>query len=235
MPVPALSLPEQLMLITVDADRGRVCGSPAIYVAMAGGVLLELMAGGVAVLQHGTVRVEDPSSATALPALLHQNAVAAVAGDGPRDVTHWVRHFAAPRVRLGQQVAAGLTQRGMLRRERARRFGLFPVHRLGLLDRPAREELLATAGRALTGAAPPPPRVRELLVLAAAAGLADRLADPPQRAAARQRIDQLAFQVPVAGAVGQAVADVQAEVRARAAARRRAAAVAAATGGTHGG
>jgi hypothetical protein len=42
--------------------------------------------------------------------------------------------------------------------------------------------------------------------------LVDRLADPTQRTAVRQRIDQLTFQVPVAGAVGQAAAEVQAEV-----------------------
>ncbi|WP_158550685.1 GPP34 family phosphoprotein [Geodermatophilus sp. TF02-6] len=229
--VQALSLPEQLVLLAVDPDRGRISGSPMVYVAMAGGVVLDLVDGGVATVQDGEVRVERPTTATALPGMLQQNAVAAVCTDEPRGVTHWVCQLAAPRFRLGQQVAAALARRGVLRVERARRFGIFPVQRQRLLDRQAREELCATARLALVGAAQPALRVRELLVLAGAAGLVDRLADPPQRTAARQRIDRLTSQGPVIGAVGQAVAEVQAEVRA---ARRRVA-VAAAIGGTHGG
>jgi hypothetical protein len=212
--VQALSLSEQLMLVAVDADRGRLSGISMVYVAMAGGVVLDLVAGGVAVVEDGTLRLDSPTTATALPGSLDENAVAAVSAGVPRDVKHWVRHFAAPRFRLGQQVADALAQRGMLRIERARRFGLVPVQRLRLLDRQAREELLATAGRALAGAAPPSPRVRDLLVLAGAAGLVDRLADPPQPTAARQRIDQLGSQEPATCSVGRAVADVQAEVRA---------------------
>jgi hypothetical protein len=234
----ALSLPEQLMLVALDPDRGRISGSPTVYVAMAGGVVLDLVDGGVAVVQDGTIRIDSPTTATALPGLLQENAVAAVSTDGPRDVKHWVRHFAAPSFQLGQQVAAALAQRGLLRIQRERRFGLVPVQRQRLLDRQAREELLATARRAVADAAPPSLRVGELLVLAGAAGWVNGLADPPQRTAARLRIDQLASQVPVAGAVGHAVAgavaEVQGEVRARAV-MRRAAAVAAATGGTHGG
>src|SRR4051794_5479314 len=162
--VQALSLSEQLMLVAVDADRGRLSGISMVYVAMAGGVVLDLVAGGVAVVEDGTLRLDSPTTATALPGSLDENAVAAVSAGVPRDVKHWVRHCAAPRFRLGQQVAAALAQRGMLRIERARRFGLVPVQRLRLLDRQAREELLATAGRALAGAAPPSPRVRDLLV-----------------------------------------------------------------------
>jgi len=236
--VQALSLPEQLMLMALDADRGRLRGTPAIYVAMAGGVVLDLVGGGAAGVRDGELRLDSPTAATALPESLHEHAVAAVGALPPRDVKHWVRHFAAPRFRLGQQVAAALAQRGMLRIERARRFGLVPVQRQRLQDRRAREELLVAIRLALADAAPPSPRMRELLVLAGAAGWVNVLADPSQRTAARLRIDQLALQVPVAGAVGhdvtRAVAEVQGEVRARAV-MRRAAAVAAATGGTHGG
>jgi len=146
-----------------------------------------------------------------------------------------VRHFAAPKFHLGQQVAAALAERGMLPMARARRFGLVPVQRQRPVDGQVREQLLAMARRALASTAPPSPRAWELLMLAGTAGLLDRLADPPQRTAARQRIDQLTAQVPVAGAVSQAVAEVQAEVRAAIRRRRTAAAIAAATGGTHGG
>ena len=227
-----MSLPEQLMLAALDSNRGRISGSPVVYIAMAGGVVLDLVAGGVVVVQDGQVRIDSRSTATRLPGMLQENAVAVVSTDGPRDVKHWVRYFAAPKFQLGQQVAAALEQRGMARLERERRFGLFPVQRPRLLDPQARTELLGTARLALTDAAQPPLHVRDFLILAGAAGMVDRLADPPQRTAARQRIDQLTSQVPVAGAVGQAVAEVHAEVRA--ARRRRAAAIAAATGGTHG-
>jgi hypothetical protein len=76
--------------------------------------------------------------------------------------------------------------------------------------------------------------MRELLVLAGAAGAIDALADPPQRADARQRIDLLTAHVPAAGTVGRAVADVQAEVRA-AMRRRRATAAAGSSYGGWGG
>src|SRR5919199_4447823 len=231
------SLPEQLMLVALDPDRGRLSGAPMVYVAMAGGVVLDLLAGGVAVVQNGNVGITEYSrtTATALPSTLQHNALAAMATAEARDVKHWVRHFAAPKFHLGQQVAAALAERGLLTVERARRFGLVPVQRQRLLDGQVREELLATARGALASTAPPAPRAGKLLMLAETAGLLDRLANPPQPTAARQRIDQLTAQVPVAGAVDQAVAEVQAEVRAAIRRRRTAASIAAATGGTHGG
>src|SRR3954471_21803073 len=98
-------MPEQLMLVALDPDRGRLSGTPAIYVAMAGGVVLDLVAGGAAVVRDGELRLGSPTTAPALPQVVHEHAVAAVATRPPRDVKHWVRHFAAPRFRLGQQVA----------------------------------------------------------------------------------------------------------------------------------
>src|SRR3954466_15138794 len=76
--VQVLSLPEQLMLVALDPDRGRLSGSPTVYVAMAGGVVLDLVTGGVAVLQDGKLRLDSPTTATALPGTLHENAVAAM-------------------------------------------------------------------------------------------------------------------------------------------------------------
>ncbi|WP_448641857.1 GPP34 family phosphoprotein [Geodermatophilus sp. URMC 63] len=230
---PALSLPEQLLLLAVDPDRGRLRGAPVVYVAVAGGVVLDLLDGGVAVVQDGAVRVRHPAAATALPGPLQEAAVAAVPG-GSSDVRHWVRDLAAPRFRLGQHVTAGLAQRGVLRTGWGLRLGLVPARRHRVLDRAAREELLAGCRAALAGTAPPPPRVRELLVLTGAAGLVDLLVDRPQRAAARQRVDRLTLEVPGAAAVARAVADVGAEVRAAARRRARAAAIAASIGGTHG-
>ncbi|MGR7024712.1 GOLPH3/VPS74 family protein [Geodermatophilus sp. URMC 62] len=232
--VPALSLPEQLVLLAVDPDRGRLRGAPVVHVAVAGGVVLDLLDGGVAVVQDGAVRVRHPAAATPLPGPLQEAAVAAVPAGGSSDVRRWVRDLAAPRFRLGQHVKAGLTQRGVLRTGWGLRFGLVPARRHHVLDSAAREELLAGCREALTGTAPPPPRVRELLVLTGAAGLLHLLVDRSQRAAARQRVDRLTLEVPGAAAVARAVADVGAEVRAAARRRARAAAIAASTGGTHG-
>ena len=78
-------------------------------------------------------------------------------------------------------------------------------------------------------------RVLALLALVGAADLVEQLADPPQRSAARQRIDRLTSQAPTTYAVARAVAEVQAEVQAALRRRPTAAAIAAATGGTHGG
>src|SRR3954447_17968268 len=74
--VQVLSLPEQLMLVALDPDRGRLSGSPTVYVAMAGGVVLDLLAG---VVQDGNVGIDSRTTATALPGTLQQNAVAAMA------------------------------------------------------------------------------------------------------------------------------------------------------------
>jgi len=86
--VQVLSLPEQLMLVALDPDRGRLSGSPTVYVAMAGGVVLDLLAGGVAVVQDGNVGIDSRTTATALPGTLQQNAVAAMATVEARDVKH---------------------------------------------------------------------------------------------------------------------------------------------------
>jgi hypothetical protein len=221
-----MSLPEQLMLVAVDPSRRTLRGTPTVYLAMAGGVVLDLLEGGLAAVEDGKVRVAR-GAASALPAPMQEQAVAAIAADKPRDVKHWVRFFGAPKFRLGQQVSAALTHRGVLHVERVRRFGLFPTTRYVLAGFAARDDVVVAARAALESSAPPPARMGEFLALAGAGGLIDQLVDPSQRKAARRRVADLTSGVPTAGAVSQVAAQVQAEVIAAASAATIAASTAA--------
>jgi hypothetical protein len=207
-----LSLPEQLMLAAVDPSRGRLRGTPNVYLAMSGGVVLDLLDGGLAMVEDGKVRLADPAAATALPRPVQEQAAAAIRTGKPRDVKHWVRFFGAPKFRLGEQIAAALEGRAMLRVERVRRLGLFPTVRYVLGAPGTRDSIVAASRAALFNAAPPSARTAEFLALAGAGGLIDHLVDPPQRKAAKRRVAELTSGVPTAGAVNQVVAQVQAEV-----------------------
>jgi hypothetical protein len=207
-----LSLPEQLMLVAVDPSRYRLRGTPTVFLAMAGGVVLDLLDGELAVIEDGKVRVANPGAFTALPGPVQDQAAAAIAADKPRGVKHWVRFFGAPKFRLGQQISAALGARGVLHVERVRRFGLFPTVRYVLGAPGTRDDLVAASRAALLGAAPPPARMAEFLALAGAGGLIDQLVDPSQRKDAKQRVAELTSGVPAAGAVSQVAAQVQAEV-----------------------
>ena len=207
-----LSLPEQLMLTAVDPARSRLHATPNVYLAMAGGVVLDLLDGGLVVVEDGKARVADPGARTALPAAVREQAAAAIAADKPRAVKHWVRFFGAPKFRLGQQVSVALEARGVLQVERVRRFGLFPTTWYGLRAAGTRDSIVHAARSALGSSQQPPPQVAEFLALAGAGGLIDQLVDPPQRRAAKRRVAELTRGVPTAGAVNQVVAQVQAEV-----------------------
>lgn len=212
-PVSALSLPEQLLLLAVDVRRGRLRGSPNLYVAMAGGLVQELVAAD-ATVDDGTLRLVDPAVASSLPDALRERAVATVRGAPPRTIRDWVRAFAAPGFRLGQQVSGALETRGVLHLKRSRRLGLIPTQRVQLPEETVRAEILVSARTALAASAPPAPKVQALLVLADAAGLTDQFVDPPERAAARQRIRRLAAGVSAAAPVDEVAAQIHAEVMA---------------------
>ncbi|MGW1076869.1 GOLPH3/VPS74 family protein [Streptomyces sp. NPDC002537] len=168
---PALTLPEELLLLSFDPATGRkLCRQRFLEYGVAGAVLAELALAGHVVEERGRLTVirpvppADPLLAMAIASLPPAK------GRGPRTST-WVRSAAR---HLDEPWLRRLVERGALRPERVKALGFLPLLRLpvGPVD-------LTSATRARFATAVrdgfPGPRERALAGLLSATGAAARL------------------------------------------------------------
>ncbi|MFJ2708202.1 GPP34 family phosphoprotein [Streptomyces sp. NPDC087428] len=188
-PPPEPTLPEELLLLALDPQRGKpYCRNRFLEYAMAGAALAELELQGWIAEERGQARLAkpleppDPLLATPVRSL-------PAPGKGRRgsgvSATRLVRQ--SGRQVTGQYLDA-LVQRGVLRRETHRFLGLLPYHRHPVVAK----DLAAQARHRFASAERagfPDPRSRALAALVSAAGLSRFLAaDRAGRAAMRHLI-----------------------------------------------
>lgn len=188
-PPPEPTLPEELLLLALDPQRGRpYCRNRFLEYAMAGAALAELELQGWIAEERGQARLvkplEPPDPLLATPARSLPAPGKGRRGSGV-SATRLVRQ--SGRQVTGQYLDA-LVQRGILRRETHRFLGLLPYHRHPVVAKDLAAQArhrLATAERAGF----PDPRSRALAALVSAAGLSRFLAaDRAGRAAMRHLI-----------------------------------------------
>ncbi|MEU8626924.1 GPP34 family phosphoprotein [Streptomyces sp. NPDC048669] len=188
-PPPGPTLPEELLLLALDPQRGRpYCRNRFLEYATAGAALAELELQGWVTEERGQARVVNPlDPPDPLLATLTRSLPAPGKGGHGSGVsaTRWVR-------RAGRQVEGmyldALVGRGVLRRETHRFLGLLPYHR-----HPVVAKDLAAQARERFAAAEragfPDPRSRALAALVSAAGLSRFVGtDRAGRAAMRRLI-----------------------------------------------
>ncbi|MFJ2090040.1 GPP34 family phosphoprotein [Streptomyces sp. NPDC087901] len=171
LPPPGPTLPEELLLLALDPQRGRpYCRVRFLEYAMAGAALAELELQGRVTGERAYVRVASPldPSDPLLAALMRS--LPAPGKDRLRSgvpARAWVRRAGRP---AQEMYLAALVQRGILVRETRRFLGLFPYHR-----HPAGPQNYAGAVRERFAAAEragfPDHRSRALAALVSAAGL----------------------------------------------------------------
>jgi hypothetical protein len=205
-----LLLSEELLLLALDAEKGRDRTSWGADPGLAGALLLDLAEG-------GRLRADDERLVVAPgpmpgPQLL-RDALAVLEEDGrPRKPKHWIDGLPRRLKPFKQRVAARLLERGVLRRDESKVLGLFPRTRYAELDAGPERALRDRLVGILVEGAEPDRRSALLLGLVRPAGLIGELVPREQRKAATRRAEEVAESGLVGTAVDRAVRDVQASI-----------------------
>ncbi|MFF6908026.1 GPP34 family phosphoprotein [Streptomyces sp. NPDC012389] len=170
---PALTLPEELILLTLDPGSGKpLCKAAFLAYGTAGAVLAELELQGRIREEHGRVQVVNPLDPAdpRLAGLLRTLPQAKGRRSGMR-ARHWVDNFDR---HVRDTYLDSLVERSLLTRETRRFLGLFPYQR----HFPVHPDLVPGVRSRFTTAETagyPAPRDRVLAALVSAIGLAGRL------------------------------------------------------------
>lgn len=166
----AVSLGEEIMLLSLDDTTGAAKGEGAARWGVAAGMLLELVMTGCVTVKGGRVEVFDPSP-TGDPLLdgrLDRLAHWVHGASSSRKVTDWLTRDHA---KGSQDVVESLVARGLVTEEKHRALGVFPVRRYPEADGTVERELRARLAAAVLHGAEPDARTGALIALLHATGM----------------------------------------------------------------
>lgn len=206
-----LTLPERLLLISID-DQGKPHDpKSSLGPALAGAALTELLLAGQ--LRNDDDRVVATTAGPTGEALLDE-VVAEIRGEKrPRTLKWWVQRLASRhrgRKPVRDRLIDQLTERGLLAGGERRVLGLIPVATHRVADPAAAERARAAISEVLLGHQEPDERAAALIALVQVSGLVDACVPAAERSEARRRAGQIA----AGNQVGEAVKHVQQEVMA---------------------
>ncbi|MFJ5833513.1 GPP34 family phosphoprotein [Streptomyces sp. NPDC093089] len=209
----AVTLAEEIMLLSLDDASGAAKERQSAAWAVAGGILLDLVLAGRVAVDGGRVRVTDPNP-TGVPLLDERlrlvTAWAAGRKQAPK-VTQWLTKDHTKAVRA---TVDSLRGRGLVHAEQRKVLGLFPITRYPEADGSAERELRDRLRAVVLGGAEPDARTAGLLALVHGAKL-HRLAFPdvPRKQVA-PRLERITEGHWVTEDVRKAIRDMQAAMAA---------------------
>jgi hypothetical protein len=223
-----LTLPERLLLISIDNRGTPRDPRSTLGHALAGAVLAELLLAGR--LWHDDGRVVATAAGPTGEPLLDE-VVAEIRGqERPRTLKWWVQRLASRhrgRKPVRDRLIGQLTERGLLATGERRVLGLVPVATHRVADAAIAERARAAVGEVLLGHQGPDERAAALIALVQVSGLVDVCVSDAERRQARRGAKQIA----AGNQVGEAVKRVQKEVMAAVTAAVVASSAAASGGG----
>lgn len=203
-----LTMPQQLMLLALDDERGKVVQSSAMALpfALAGAALMELQRLGRIDLTGPTVAVCDtkPTGDPVLDDVLH----ALDNSSKPRKLSYWMssHHKLAPKMR--ERVTDQLVDQGILQREPHEALWVFRWNTYPTIEERPERAIRTALGNILFGGATPTEEEAMLLALVHACNLAKEVfPDAPARET-RRRLKEFATGDQIAKAVSDSVAAV---------------------------
>lgn len=196
------TLGEQLLLLSLDDESGTEKESMNVSYAIAAASLVELALAGRVEVHDDQVTVHDaaPLGDPTLDA-----ALAEISGDErrkPRKTKEWIEH-------LRKGAVAGTTRslvaKGLLREEKKKVLGLFPVRRYPEADGSAESALRQRLDDIVMRGAAPDERTASLIALLHGAKLHGLLYSKPQLPTAKKNMEKVAHGQWAGPAVRQAV------------------------------
>lgn len=207
MPAMTLTLPEELLLVALDDDKGSVHSSEAIDVGLAGARLLELTLAGRLEIEDKRIVVRDASPTG--DADLDDALELISASSKARKPDHWVG-----KLKKGARDAtlARLVDRGLVRPEEQKVLGVIPVTRHPAVDDRLEREIRGRVRQVLVHGAEPSERTGALVSLLHACDLVDDAVPKEDKRDAKRRAKEIAKGEQVGKAVSTSVMATQAAV-----------------------
>jgi len=207
-----LLLAEELLLLSLDDEKGSDQTWSSVDGGLAGALLLELT-------EDGALRLDEddklaPGGAVPADPLLVEALEAVRSADKPRDAKHWVSKLSDELKPLRRRLAERLVELGILGEDRKELLGLTVSRRYPERDPEPERALRARLLAILTGEAEPAPRDAELIGLLRPFDLVAKNVLREHRKEAKRRAKEIAETGPVGSAVSSEVADVQVAIMA---------------------
>lgn len=203
-------LAEELLLLVLDAERGKMRGGWSYDGSLAGALLLDLIEAGR--LQERDRKLAAAGGGGFAAAVLADAYAEIERSERPRDARHWISRLPKALKPLRARVAQALVDRGVIGEERHKTLGLFASTRYPELDPGPERELRARLRAVLVDGADPDAHSALLLGLLGPLELVGGLVPREDRKAAKARAQELADQTSVSAAVADAQQAVVAAV-----------------------
>ncbi|MFD3981576.1 GPP34 family phosphoprotein [Streptomyces griseus] len=209
----AVSLGEEIMLLSLDDATGAAKGETAARWGVAAGMLLELAMAGRVTVKGGRVEVFDPSPTgdALLDGRLDRLARWVHGASSSRKVTDWLTRDQA---KGSQDVVESLVGRGLVTEEKHRALGVFPVRRYPEADGTVERELRARLADVVLHEAEPDARTSSLVALLHATGMHPQAFPGVPRKRIAPRMARIAEGHWAGVSVGEAIRDVRAAISA---------------------
>jgi golgi phosphoprotein 3 len=205
-----LSLPEELFLMALHEDKGKVHNSVAmsVHYGLGGALLAELaLRKMIEIAPKGRVIVLD--SAPCGDEILDEAYAKIRDADKAYKVRHWVEEFSDNIRKLQKRLAENLVTKGVLRQEEQKYLWVIPYDVYPQLDASAKYWLKNRLREVLLAAHPAEAHDIVLLSLMRACGLLPFIITRDEQKAARLRIEQLTNNEEVGKAVQDAIEMVE--------------------------
>lgn len=208
-----LTLGEELMLLSLDDDKGVAKEQQRVGYAVAGAALVELaLAGRIEVTDEKAPKVLVRDAAPVGVAPL-DGVLASVAGrEKPRTAQDWVSRLASDTVKSARE---SLVDRGLVREEHKKVLGIFPRQTFPEADGGPEAALRQRLSDVLVAGAEPDERTAALVVVLHGAGLSKLLVPEDRSVTAKEldaRMKEIAASHWAAKAVRRTIEGVQAAV-----------------------
>ncbi|MBB6183711.1 GOLPH3/VPS74 family protein [Oleiagrimonas soli] len=197
-----LLLAEELLLLALDDERGRVLPQAQIAIdfGLTGALLMELTLHGALALDGKRITVDRVPQE--LPPLLRETAQALHDKPG-KSLSYWMQHLRRALPHLRQRLIDGLVARGTLEKHESRVLWVFRLTRYPERDGHAEHDIRQRLDAVLLHGNAADPRTHMLARLAESCRLIDALYPRDQRARAKKQLKTL-DDLPLADSVGAA-------------------------------
>lgn len=206
-----LILAEQVLLFSLDEEKGSDRTSYGVDPGLSGGLLMDLGRLEAVREEDGKIVVVEGAAPPAHPLLAEALEVIG-SSDKRRSAKDWVDRLPRELKPLRQRLAEGLVERGVLAEERRKVLGVFPSTRYPEADPGPERALRERLGTVLLERRDPDPEEAMLLSLLSALELVRGLVPRDRRREAGKRAKQIAEAGLAGQAVAAAVRDVQTAV-----------------------
>ena len=207
-----LSIPEEILLLTLDDEKGTPVDVPEIQLdcAVAGAILMDLALKQRIDTGLDTLFVtkNEPTGDALLDDVLKE----VVADPEPHDAAYWVQVLSHRSGEFRDRLAEGLVERGILKRVEEKLLWMFGTRRYPMVDGGEEREVKRRIVNVLLSDEIPDPHDIVILSLAETCGVLDRILSSQELKGAEKRLRQVERMDLIGQAVTRTVHDIRASI-----------------------